>query len=79
MAGTPDLRPVKDLPNEVGKMAAREPSLHGIASLESVVRHSRDEMLAIQSVGPRRPDARGRWLRGAPARRAAGEHRVTPQ
>ncbi len=53
MAGTPDVRPVGDLPNEIGKTAARELSLNGITSLEQVARHSRDELLAIHGVGPK--------------------------
>ena len=52
MAGTPDVRPVGDLPNGIGKTAARELSLNGITSLEQVARHSRDELLAIHGVGP---------------------------
>lgn len=39
MAGTPVVRPVGDLPNEIGKTAARELSLNGITSLEQVARH----------------------------------------
>jgi predicted flap endonuclease-1-like 5' DNA nuclease len=53
MAGTPDVRPVGDLPNEIGKTAARELSLNGITSLERVAHHSRDELLAIHGVGPK--------------------------
>jgi predicted flap endonuclease-1-like 5' DNA nuclease len=53
MAGTPDVRPVGDLPNEIGKTAARELSLRGITSLEQVARHSREELLAIHGVGPK--------------------------
>ncbi len=53
MAGTPDVRPVGDLPNEIGKTAARELSLNGITSLEKVARHSREELLAIHGVGPK--------------------------
>ena len=53
MAGTPDVRPVGDLPNDIGKTAARELSLNGITSLEQVARHSRDELLAIHGVGPK--------------------------
>jgi predicted flap endonuclease-1-like 5' DNA nuclease len=53
MAGTPDVRPVGDLPNEIGKTAARELSLNGITSLERVARHSRDELLVIHGVGPK--------------------------
>jgi predicted flap endonuclease-1-like 5' DNA nuclease len=51
MAGTPDVRPVGDLPNEIGKTAARELSLNGITSLEQVARYSREELLAIHGVG----------------------------
>jgi predicted flap endonuclease-1-like 5' DNA nuclease len=53
MAGTPDVRPVGDLPNEIGKTAARELSLNGITSLEQVACHSREELLAIHGVGPK--------------------------
>jgi hypothetical protein len=53
MAGTPDVRPVGDLPNEIGKTAARELSLNGIKSLEQVALHSREELLAIHGVGPK--------------------------
>jgi predicted flap endonuclease-1-like 5' DNA nuclease len=53
MAGTPDVRPVGDLPNEIGRTAARELSLNGITSLGQVARHSRDELLAIHGVGPK--------------------------
>jgi predicted flap endonuclease-1-like 5' DNA nuclease len=53
MAGTPDVRPVGDLPHGIGKTAARELSLNGITSLEKVARHSREELLAIHGVGPK--------------------------
>jgi hypothetical protein len=53
MAATPDVRPVGDLPNEIGKTAARELSLNGITSLEQVARHSREDLLAIHGVGPK--------------------------
>jgi predicted flap endonuclease-1-like 5' DNA nuclease len=53
MADTPDVRPVGDLPNEIGKTAARELSIHGITSLEEVARHPRDELLAVHGVGPK--------------------------
>jgi predicted flap endonuclease-1-like 5' DNA nuclease len=53
MAATPDMRPVGDLPNEIGKTAARELSLHGITSLQQVARHSREDLLAIHGVGPK--------------------------
>jgi hypothetical protein len=53
MAATPDVRPVGDLPNEIGKTAARELSLYGITSLEQAARHSREDLLAIHGVGPK--------------------------
>jgi hypothetical protein len=53
MVGTPDVRPVGDLPNEIGKTAAREFSNNRITSLERGARHSRDELLAIHGVGPK--------------------------
>jgi predicted flap endonuclease-1-like 5' DNA nuclease len=53
MAATADVRPVGDLPNEIGKTAARELYLTGITSLEQVARHSREELLAIHGVGPK--------------------------
>jgi hypothetical protein len=53
MAGTPDVRPVGDLPNEIGKTAARALSLSGVRSLEQAAHHSREELLAIHGVGPK--------------------------
>jgi hypothetical protein len=53
MAVTPDVRPVGDLPNEIGKTAARQLSLNGITSLQRVADHSTKELLAIHGVGPR--------------------------
>ena len=53
MRPTPDVRPVGDLPNEIGKTAARELSLHGITSLAQVAAHSKQELLAIHGVGPK--------------------------
>ena len=53
MTATPDVRPVGDLPNEIGKTAARELALHGIDSLARVAAHSRKELLAIHGVGPK--------------------------
>ena len=53
MADTPDVRPVGDLPDEIGKTAARELSLHGITSLRQVADHSKKELLAIHGVGPK--------------------------
>lgn len=53
IAATPDIRPVGDLPDRIGKTAARELSLNGITSLERVADHSRKELLAIHGVGPK--------------------------
>lgn len=50
---TPDVRPVGDLPNEIGKTAARELSLNGISSLKDVSRHTEKELLSIHGVGPK--------------------------
>lgn len=50
---TPDVRPVGDLPNEIGKTAARELSLNGISSLHDVSGHTEKELLAIHGVGPK--------------------------
>lgn len=50
---TPDVRPVGDLPHEIGKTAARELSLNGIRSLAAVSRHTKKELLAIHGVGPK--------------------------
>jgi hypothetical protein len=41
MAATPAARPVGDLPNEIGKTAARVLSLRGIENLEQVAGQSR--------------------------------------
>ncbi len=53
MADTPDVRPVGDLPDAIGRTAARELSLHGITSLEKVASHTTRELLAIHGVGPK--------------------------
>jgi predicted flap endonuclease-1-like 5' DNA nuclease len=53
MAGTPDVRPVGDLPHEIGKTAARELLLNGITSPGQVARHSREELPAIHGVDPK--------------------------
>lgn len=50
---TPDIRPVGDLPDEIGKTAARQLSLNGINDLQRVARHSKKELLAIHGVGPK--------------------------
>ena len=56
MADTLDIRPVGDLPDEIGKTAARALSVTGIASLQRVADHSRKELLAIHGVGPKAID-----------------------
>ncbi len=53
MVSTPDVRPVGDLPDAIGKTAARELSLNGICSLEQVARHTQQSLLAIHGVGPK--------------------------
>lgn len=53
MATTPDIRPVGDLPDEIGKTAARELSLNGITSLRQVAEHSKKELLAIHGALPK--------------------------
>lgn len=53
MAATPDVRPVGDLPDQIGTTAARELSLNGITSLRRVADHSKKELLAIHGVGPK--------------------------
>ncbi len=53
MAATPDIRPVGNLPDEIGKTAARELARNGITSLERVAGHSKKELLAIHGVGPK--------------------------
>ena len=39
MAPTPDVRPVGDLPDAIGKTSARELSAHGITTLAQVAAH----------------------------------------
>jgi predicted flap endonuclease-1-like 5' DNA nuclease len=53
MAPTPDVRPVGDLPNAIGRTAARALSARGITSLALVAAHSPKELLAIHGVGPK--------------------------
>lgn len=50
---TPDVRPLGDLPNEIGKTAARALSSQGITSLKSVAGHTEKELLAMHGVGPK--------------------------
>lgn len=51
--GTPDVRPVGDLPDAVGKTAARQLKSVGIDSLSKVSGHTERELLAIHGVGPK--------------------------
>lgn len=53
MAATPDVPPVGDLPDEIGKTAARELAGHGVASLRQVAECTKKELLAIHGVGPK--------------------------
>lgn len=53
MTETPDLRPVGDLPDEIGKTAARALAIEGITSLDRVAQLSQKELLAIHGVGPK--------------------------
>lgn len=53
MAATPDVRPVGDLPNEIGETATRELSHNGITSLKQLARHSQEALLAIHGVSPK--------------------------
>jgi predicted flap endonuclease-1-like 5' DNA nuclease len=53
MAPTPDVRPVGDLPDAIGKTTARELAAHGITTLARVAAHSKEELLAIHGVGPK--------------------------
>lgn len=50
---TPDVRPVGDLPDAIGKTAARELSSHGIRNLADAASHTPKELLAIHGVGPK--------------------------
>lgn len=50
---TPDIRPVGDLPDAIGKTAARELSVNGISSLGQVAARSKRDLLAIHGVGPK--------------------------
>lgn len=50
---TPDVRPVGDLPDAIGKTAARALHDAGIDSLDKVSDHSAHELLALHGVGPK--------------------------
>jgi len=53
MVPSPDVRPVGDLPNEIGRTAARVLSINGITSLREVATHSSRELLALHGIGPK--------------------------
>jgi predicted flap endonuclease-1-like 5' DNA nuclease len=53
MADTPDIRPVGDLPDAIGKTAARELANAGITTLAGVAARSERQLLAIHGVGPK--------------------------
>ncbi|MFP3713403.1 helix-hairpin-helix domain-containing protein [Puerhibacterium sp. TATVAM-FAB25] len=53
MPPTPDVRPVGDLPDAIGRTAARALLDHGVTSLRQVAEHSAQELLALHGVGPK--------------------------
>lgn len=53
MALTLDIRPVGNLPDAIGKTAARQLSENGITSLKTVATFTKKELLAIHGVGPK--------------------------
>jgi len=73
---TPDVRPVGDLPDAIGKTAARELSGYGITSLRAVARFTKQELLAIHGVGPKAVRSLGEALRAK--KLAFGVNRTTP-
>ena len=50
---TPDVRPIGDLPSELGKTASRALQAAGIDSLLKVSQHTEQQLLAIHGVGPK--------------------------
>lgn len=50
---TPDIRPVGDLPDAMGKTAPRELKYAGIGSLQEASEYTEKELLAIHGVGPK--------------------------
>ena len=50
---TPDVRPVGDLPDAIGKTAARVLQLEGVDSLVKVSLHTERQLLALHGVGPK--------------------------
>lgn len=53
MSNTPDVRPVGDLPNSMGKTAPRELQSAGVNSLQKASERTEKELLAIHGVGPK--------------------------
>ncbi len=53
MADTPDIRPVGDLPDAIGRTAARELAGAGITTLAQVASRADRDLLAIHGVGPK--------------------------
>lgn len=62
--GTPDVRPVGDLPDAIGKTAARELALYGITSLARVSTMSKRDLLGIHGAGPKAVRILGEALAG---------------
>ena len=60
---TPDVRPVGDLPNEMGKTAPRALLEAGIDSLAKVSERTERELLALHGVGPKAIRILGEALR----------------
>ncbi|GAA4105874.1 hypothetical protein [Enteractinococcus coprophilus] len=50
---TPDVRPVGDLPDAIGKTAARALHQAGVDSLAKVSQHTQQELLTLHGVGPK--------------------------
>lgn len=50
---TPEVRPVGDLPDAIGKTAARALQQAGVDSLTKVSLHTEKELLALHGVGPK--------------------------
>lgn len=53
MPPTPDVRPVGDLPDAIGKTAARALATQGITTLAQVATRTEAELLALHGVGPK--------------------------
>jgi predicted flap endonuclease-1-like 5' DNA nuclease len=49
----PDVRPVGDLPDVIGRTAAHVLALNGLTTLAAVARTTRRELLALHGVGPK--------------------------